>query len=95
MGTAAVVGEGAVSFCRNEVTGGHSRNTRALVDCLVYQMKKQAQGEVGMGDALVLVGTGQQTWAVIPLLCGLGPLPLSLHFHICKYQNDYTCEGRV
>ena len=38
----AGVGEGAVSFCRDEVTEGHSRNTGALVDCLVYQMKKQA-----------------------------------------------------
>ena len=61
-----MVGESAVSLCRDEVTGGHSRNTRAPVDCLVYQMKKQAQGEVGMGDALVLVGSGRQTWAVIP-----------------------------
>ena len=78
MGTAAVVGEGSVSLCRDEVTGGHSRNTRALVDCLVYQMEKQAQGDVGMGDALVLVGRGQQTWAVTPLLCGLGPLPLRI-----------------
>ena len=56
MGTAAVVGEGSVSLCRDEVTGGHSRNTRALVDCLVYQMEKQAQGDVGMGDALVRWG---------------------------------------
>lgn len=38
-GTAAVVREGSVSLCRRgcgEVTEGRNRNTRPLVDCVVW-----------------------------------------------------------
>ena len=39
-GTAAVVREGSIFLCRNQavegVIEGHSRNTRPLVDCLVW-----------------------------------------------------------
>ena len=48
-------------------------------------MRKQIQGGTwGRGKALVLLGSGQENWAVIPPLFGPGHLLLSLHFLICK-----------
>lgn len=92
--------ERALFPCCGEVTGGHSRNTRPLVDSLawyasIHHMKKLRLREKWEGEALALVGSGEETCHFIPLLCGLGSLSLNLSFLICETRMiTLTSEGR-